>query len=1026
MEGWQWELTASTVNPPQHTMTIYAIIMLTCLSGFCCSVNEYMHMINGNQDALNVCHWNCARGFVSCGKKDEIEHFMNEKNVHIMAICEIELVNRDLFTLNEYTMKGYNILLPRSWSSHGKARIMVYIKSDIASQVTTNSTLMTTTQPDLHLHVKTKKGDYINIVFYYREFHGLVEGDEMTHQLNRLQEHIELVSEAASNEEIWWMGDINIDYRQFIKHENWSKLSELLETIILEQGLFQMVGENTRGRITSTGVEESLLDHIYTNNPEMTKKIWNIQITSSDHNIIGFTRDGAQLTQRIKGRNLKNLCKEKLKKELSSHNWKKIANKQDLEVATMSFTTTLLTTFNKLAPLREIRHNNKNKLMLSSEVREIIKNRDKAYKEAKTSGNGDDRKIYKNLRKQVVREIKTAKDLRIKNEMTNQKSAWAYYKSITNKIQAGGPPEKLQLENEVTSDALEMAETINLYFINKIKKLRREIESQEIPYDAIEHMKKKIKKPIRSFSLMQVSEEQVEKIIEKLKTSNGCGVDGISNNMTKLAKKEILSPLTKIINRSLTEGKVPRCFKMARIVPLHKKMDPLDVANYRPVAILPKLSLILESVVHKQIIKHFTDNEIYSKNQHGFTKGRSCMTCLTTIFDRWARASNEKKYTGVLCLDMCAGFDLVDKTILLKKMEALGIEDNALRWIENYLTDRFQSVGIKDKLSSKIEVLFGVPQGSLLGPLLFLIYCLDLPLCTRHGTLDQYADDSASSYADKDAVKICQRTCEDAEEIEQWMRSNYLKLSPGKTDFMILAGRGVQRSEEMKKLTIQVAGQVFQQSEYIKLLGILFHEGIELAPTLRRTEDHKGLLEEISMRINMIKRIKPCNEKTLLNLTNGIVLSKILYGIQLTGGSTAQMAQKFQTLLNRAARVVTGAHRSTPGVELMRQCSWLSYKNLVTYHSLLLLYKIKLCPDGSYLSNKINSRRSRVMDKIATYETNYVGVLNNSFLPRTIRDFNNLSEEIRGSGSIKKFKKLLWTQLQKLTEENRTLGDGYN
>ena len=426
---------------------------------------------------------------------------MNERNIHIMAICEVDLVNEDLFTLSDYTVKDYNIILPRSWTCLGKSRILTYIREDVSDQVSVNTVLMTATQPDIHLRVKITEDEYINIIFYYREFHGLTEGDTMDSQSSRFMDHVELVSEAAANEETWWMGDMNIDYKLFIRHINWSKLSETLETVILEQGLFQLVETNTRGRVTSIGVEESLLDHIYTNNPDMAQKIWNITMTSSDHNIIGFGRSREIRTNKTKSRDLKNLCHGKLNEELNKHNWQKIVNKRDLDIATRNFTTTLLTTFNKLAPLKEFTHNNKNKLKLSKEIRKSIKSRDEAYKKAKLSGEEEDRKAFRKIRCRVSKEIKINKELKTREKLTNQKSAWAHYKSITNKASSGGPPEKLMVGNRVTNNYKEMAEHMNNFFINKIKVLREDIESQEVPYDATEQLKRKIDIPTKIFSL---------------------------------------------------------------------------------------------------------------------------------------------------------------------------------------------------------------------------------------------------------------------------------------------------------------------------------------------------------------------------------------------------------------------------------------------------------------------------------------------------------------------------------------------
>ena len=540
----------------------------------------------------------------------------------------------------------------------------------------------------------------------------------------------------STGSEIIVTGDANLDFLKW-RDENIatnshtyrlrSLVTQLFDRII-PHGFVQLVSVATR---VSQGQEPSGLDHFYSNYPEKLSEVEAHYRGGSDHKIIfgvRYTRSAISKPRIVRKRMYKNFKADEFIHAVQNISWWEVYTCENVEEAVKIMTRKISSILDKMAPIKNIQVRTKYAPWMSENTKQRLKERNEAQKIAVETNDGSDWARYKTMRNNVNTilrwERRTWQQKKLEDLGNDSSSVW---KNVKNWIgwSKGGPPTKLIENGNLCSKPKDLARIMNEFFISKVKRLESELPPSN--GDSLNLIKNIMRNHQCKFSLEAVHPDQILKIISNLKSSQSCGIDNIDSKVIKLIKHQITPVLTHVVNLSIRNQHFPSLWKKAKVIPLLKKSETIYPKNYRPVSLLPIFSKILERAVFSQVVEYFETNGLLHPSHHGFRQKHNTCTALIQMIDTWAEAFEDDKLSAVLMLDMSAAFDLVNHDLLVKKLDVYGFDTEARSWITSYLNSRSQQVHIDGAASEFLDIFIGVPQGSILDPLLYVIFTNEVP-----------------------------------------------------------------------------------------------------------------------------------------------------------------------------------------------------------------------------------------------------------------------------------------------------------
>ena len=556
-----------------------------------------------------------------------------------------------------------------------------------------------------------------------------------------------------------------------------------------------------------------------------------------------------------------------------------------------------------------------------------------------------------------------------------------------------GTPNQLKVDGQLVTSAKKIAKCMNEFFLNKVQTIRAAMTTVAFTLTKVHDIMLNKNCEMR---LNHVGVLKVKKVLKSLSNSRSTGIDELDNFSVKLAAESISQPIHHIVTLSIMQKKFPESWKYSKVLPLHKKDDQLEMKNYRPMAILSPLSKVLEKIVYEQIYSYFSRNQLFHPNLHGYRKNLSTQTALLQMYDRWVRAAAGGQLSGVVLLDLSAAFDLVDSDLLLQKLKAYGFDDDSLLWVHSYLTNRYQAVWIDHALSDFLPCKVGVPQGSNLGPLFFLIFFNDLPQSLNCET-DAYADDTTLTVSGESVEEIGAKMTENCELVSTWMAENKLKLNADKTHIMTV-GTSARLQMQSSQVRVVMDGLTLEESKD-KVETLL---GLQIEPILKWHKQIEELLKKLKKRLTGLANLRSIIPFHLRKrITEGMFTSVLSYCLPVFGGCEKYELEALQVMQNQAARLVTHLPSRTPRTEIYSMVGWLTVNQLVFYHSALSTFRIRQSGEPRYLNN-IMSRDNRASNIIVPNTT--LTLAKKSYSYRAAEQWNSIPFNIRNIQKIGQFK----------------------
>lgn len=780
------------------------------------------------------------------------------------------------------------------------------------------------------------------------------------------------------------MGDFNID----LKANDVNKVKML--DLIVDQGDVQLVNEYTR--ITENS--RTLIDYVCVNAEVQDdfSACVDTNFKISDHETIRVDLECNVYKNVSKKKKVLRYSKGKLENFLNINNFSDLFFEESFDSLTFKFSDLMEKAFDAMSVERVV-NVNVDCQWYNSNLWRMKQEKINAFRDAIYSNNIDNWQKYKAIRnKYKTALVKTRNEYicsQLQSNSGNQTGTWRMIKALILKNNKSKDIHNVMFGEESLNDESMIANRFNSYFVQSVIEINTSIPFRQ--YDSL------ITQLDCDFKFRYVSVESLYNLIKNL--NNKKDIIGVNRDII-LKSIEVIGPvLVKIINSSLCCGLFPRNWKESTVIPVEKIVNTVRCDEFRPVNMLPTCEKILERLVANQLKSYLENNKILIPEQSGFREGHSCETALNWLIYEWKKEIDCKNSVIAVFLDFKRAFETIERGILVQKLEKYGIRGNELNWFRSYLTGRTQRTKVGNVLSEPLGVDLGVPQGSVLGVMLFLLYINDVKCVLKFCKIMLFADDALIYISGKNVERLEQCLNEDLESINNWLEMNKMKLNVKKTKCM--------KFKVNEQINIFINGEMIECVDSFKYLGVVLDSKLNF-------KDHaRYVCGKIAKKVGFLRRIrKELTFESALLLYNSIVLPHFNYCASLMYACQQEIINRLQLLQNKAMRAILMVNVYTPIRVMLEMLNWMNVKQRLKYSAMLLIYKMKNKMVPEYLQvnvvnvgdiqpynlrNNDNFRPLRCVRSSTQESVMYVGM----------NYFNNLPGDIKNERSVYVFKKKL-------------------
>lgn len=820
---------------------------------------------------------------------------------------------------------------------------------------------------------------------------------------------VKLIEDIQDRRKLIITGDFNIDINinSFYSKRIVNELKYL--------GFDQRVESFTRSNFRSS----TIIDLVFTNMNVNTKVLDKPKIT--DHNIVQIDIDNTHIEHNASNtyltRNFKNFDKNAFHLSLKSkfnkldikYGCDDVCDIEKYNFIVNNITCNILDSLDEVAPIiqKNVKLNWRVKPWINDVIRTKIIERDGAFKMAKLTGFSTDIDKYRKLRNLVVNEIRNCKKKYYEEFIDRNKSKpdklWSSLKELIGdkKKCESELLKEIHFEGEVYTDAKVCADKINNFFINNVQKIVEDIEMKnENEWDEFNNNN------VSWESFKEITIAQVDKIIKNLDCKKGSKIE-INAFVIRMVWETEKDTLMFVINNSLKLGIMPDILKISTVIPIQKIKSSYKAEDLRPINTLPIIEQIIEQLVKDQLEEYVDKKNILNEEQSGFRRSHSCETAIQNCIIDWRSSLDRGLLTGLLFVDLTKAFETIDRSKLIATLELMGIKGTVKQWFVSYLLNRKQKVKFRNAISKKLNIDHGVPQGSKLGPLLFILYINSVINIFKESgiTCRLFADDMILYYSSRYYKNIENKLNNALKLLNSWLVQKQLKINIKKTVFMIIHDRRIKNVRG--QCNINLDGKKILEVQKTKYLGIIIDDNLSL-------NDHAiYTIQKVTAKVNVLARLG----NTVTSYTKSMIYKSIVaphfeYCSTLMINYSQNYLDVLQKLQNRSMRMILGVNKYTKINLMLETLGWMSVWERVKYNTMIMVYKMVNNISPKYLQNKLtksgdtHNYNTRNRSKLCiNFTRTYTA--EKSITYQGFKWFNDLPDQIKQELTVDRFKRSL-------------------